>query len=234
MKNSLSRLSLLLNKKNSTLIVLGFISIFYSVGILGHGLPTTFGLMLNLTPGFLTVFAFLVLFLSLVQDTLRTPVKPQIIWIVVAYIVTFTLEAVGVATGLIFGAYSYGVSLGPRLFETPLIIGLNWVIVILGITVAVRKISSNPLVVAGFVGVLAVVFDIILEPLAIDSRMDYWTWEGVVVPLHNYIAWFVISFVFSFSYVKFVKNPLKSFILPGYWIIQMIFFLAIRLFVLEV
>ncbi|NCN04159.1 MAG: carotenoid biosynthesis protein [Spirochaetales bacterium] len=234
MKNSLNWLSLWLNKKNSTLIILGIIGIFYSVGILGHGLPTIFGLMISMTPGFLTVFAFFVLFLSIVQDSLRTPVKPQLIWILVAYLITFTLEAVGVATGLIFGAYSYGESLGPRLFETPLIIGLNWVIVILGITVAIRKFSSNSLVVSTTVGFLAVGFDFVLEPLAIDPRMDYWTWEGVVIPLHNYVAWFVISFVFSFSYAKFVKNPLKSFLLPGYWIIQMTFFLAIRLFVLEV
>jgi putative membrane protein len=42
------------------------------------------------------------------------------------------LEVVGVKTGLIFGEYKYGSTLGIKLFEVPLIIGFNWVFVILG------------------------------------------------------------------------------------------------------
>jgi bisanhydrobacterioruberin hydratase len=42
---------------------------------------------------------------------------------VLVYISGFVIESVGVNTGLIFGEYIYGGTLGYQIFETPLIIG---------------------------------------------------------------------------------------------------------------
>lgn len=224
----------MMNLNHANVISLGLLSIFFSVGVLGHSLPQTFDLMILLTPWVLFISAGLVLYISLAQDSVRGPIKPHLLWIVICYFITFALEALGVATGLVFGSYTYGSTLGLQLFDTPLVIGLNWVIVILGITIAVKRVFNHPLLVSISVGILAVIFDIILEPLAIDPRMDYWAWEGGDVPLHNYIAWFVISFVFALAYGLKVKSPIKSWILPGYWIIQTIFFIAIRAFALGV
>ena len=38
----------------------------------------------------------------------------------------FLIEALGVNTGIIFGHYSYGKGLGLKIFNTPVIIGINW------------------------------------------------------------------------------------------------------------
>jgi len=226
--------SKIMNLKHANVISLGLLSIFFSVGVLGHSLPQTFDIMILLTPWVLFISAGLVLFLSLSQDSIRGSSKPHLLWILICYLITFALEAIGVATGVIFGSYTYGATLGLQLFNTPLVIGLNWVIVILGITITVKRVLNHPILVSVSVGILAVLFDVILEPLAIDPRMDYWKWTGVDVPLHNYIAWFVISFIFALAYVLKVKNPMKSWILPGYWLIQTIFFIAIRAFALGV
>ena len=39
----------------------------------------------------------------------------------------FIVEVVGVNTGIIFGEYTYGKTLGLTLFSTPLIMGINWI-----------------------------------------------------------------------------------------------------------
>src|SRR5690606_27651627 len=50
--------------------------------------------------------------------------------IAIVYLAGFAIEAVGVATGSIFGTYSYSDVLGPKLLDTPLIIGINWLMLI--------------------------------------------------------------------------------------------------------
>lgn len=46
----------------------------------------------------------------------------------VTMFVGFAVEALGVTTGVIFGAYHYTDRMGPRLHEVPLVIGINWAI----------------------------------------------------------------------------------------------------------
>jgi len=41
-------------------------------------------------------------------------------------IIGFLIEVIGVKTGYIFGRYYYGQSLGYHLLSVPLLIGLNW------------------------------------------------------------------------------------------------------------
>ena len=55
-----------------------------------------------------------------------------LIWCLIVYTVTFSLEVLGTSTGIIFGSYTYGNTLGLKFLGVPLIIGFNWVFVILG------------------------------------------------------------------------------------------------------
>ena len=50
-----------------------------------------------------------------------------------------TAEAVGVRTGAIFGAYSYGDVLGARLLAVPPVIGFNWTLTLLGALLLGRR-----------------------------------------------------------------------------------------------
>ena len=50
---------------------------------------------------------------------------------VLIYCLGFGIEYLGVHTGLIFGSYQYGDALGYKLASIPLLIGVNWVLLIL-------------------------------------------------------------------------------------------------------
>ncbi|MCK9279799.1 MAG: carotenoid biosynthesis protein [Melioribacteraceae bacterium] len=202
--------------------VIPFFIIMYSVGITGHLIDATRPLMIILTP-FTLLLCSTVLFYSIHKE-----INSQLLgWLISTYIITFVLEAYGTASGLIFGAYKYGDVLGWSLFDVPLIIGVNWVIVILGGLTLSLLISKNIYISSIITGIIAVLFDFILEPLAM--KLDYWQWSGNIIPLQNFTAWFIIAVVFSLGF-NFKKIKINSKIPLYYIIIQSIFFLVLRLF----
>lgn len=108
--------------------VLFILSSFYAVGVLWHAIPFTFPIMLLLTPYVLLIFGLFIFFSALPEGG-----KPFLLWAAATFVVTFAAEAVGVATGEVFGQYLYGDVLGIKLFGVPLLIGFNWTVVVLGI-----------------------------------------------------------------------------------------------------
>lgn len=105
----------------------------YGVGLAGMLLPLSRELFIAITPLNL-IFATLFLFYR------RWPARRVIITGLVLFIASFLVEAVGVNTGMIFGSYSYGSALGPRLWNTPVIIGLNWFVLIYCTNVISRQL----------------------------------------------------------------------------------------------
>lgn len=199
-----------------------FLYLIFTVGIIGHLVDQLIPIMLYLTPFTLLLTGSVVLYKSYKFSN-----KLFLSWIIITYLITFSLEVIGVKTGLIFGEYLYGETLGLKLFDVPLIIGFNWVFVILGAISIARIISKNNLVVSLIAALIAVIFDFILEPVAI--KLDYWQWSENIIPLQNYAAWFLIAFFSSFLYEQF-KIKTDSKISIHYLIIQFIFFLFINLF----
>ncbi|WP_052078286.1 carotenoid biosynthesis protein [Spirochaeta lutea] len=220
-----------MEKRYNTVPAMIFIGVFYAIGVIGHAIPRFYPFMLLLTPWVLGVFGVLVTALAFYSEKNAIPFLPTLLWLGVVYIATFLLEVLGVATGSVFGEYSYGETLGIQVFHTPIVIGLNWVIIILGLTIFVGNFVRNMYVHALGTGILATLFDFILEPVAI-SKLDYWTWAERNVPIQNYIAWFIISYIFALVYIRFVPHQLKGWTLPGYVLIQLLFFLSLRIFVL--
>lgn len=201
---------------------------FFIIGAISHAIPDLQAYMLVLTPYILLIFgAFCVYTLLREQDNFL------LLWLLVVFLVSFSLESLGVATGLIFGHYTYGTVLGMHILGVPPIIGFNWALVILAASRFVQRISSNikPVIVATLAASLCVLFDVILEPLAI--RLGYWNWAPTIhtfqsVPLQNYAAWFVIAFLSSFFLVRRVK-PGNSRFCEIYILIQTGFFLITRI-----
>lgn len=149
-----------------------------------------------------------------------------LLWVLSTYALTFVLEALGTHTGLIFGAYTYGQGLGLRLFAVPLVIGFNWTIVVLGIHAWVSRLPH------AFLRILAtaagcVFFDVVMEPAAINPRMDYWTWAGGDVPFQNYLAWFVIAALATAWFEALDLKPAGLFA-KAFVVIQLAFFLILN------
>jgi putative membrane protein len=127
-----------------------------------------------------------------------------VLFAVLAILTGFFAEVAGVATGLIFGEYSYGATLGWKLWEVPLVIGLNWFLLSYVCCSILRFENKLIRTLAG--AALMVLLDLIIEPVAI--HYDFWSWALVEVPLQNYLAWFVIALIPCglFCYLPFKKN----------------------------
>jgi putative membrane protein len=203
---------LLFAKKIYVQIIL---TILYIVGLIGFiWIPNYF---LKLTPLFL-LLNFIVLALFQTHRTV-TIVRFGLL----IFVCGFAIEMIGVTTGHIFGFYQYGNGLGFKLKETPLIIGLNWLI--LTYTTAQISIHSLPkksIYLQSLIGAsLMLSIDIFIEMVA--PKLDFWTFEEGFVPPQNYIAWFVISFFFNLAYHT-IEFKSKNKMAQTVFVLQFLFF----------
>jgi putative membrane protein len=136
------------------------------------------------------------------------------VYVCVVYVGGFILEAVGVATGRVFGAYHYTEVLGYGVANVPLVIGLNWAVLIYAACVAVGGRAAHlPIWAKSLcVGGLLVGLDWLIEPVAI--ALNFWQWHASQVPLQNYGVWFGYSAaaaaVFFYSPVRRCNNGQAS------------------------
>lgn len=210
-----------LNKYINSMKALKALCVIYSVGLVFHLPPQTRGYMFSLTP--LVLFGT---FALVIMPVLLSRDKRTILWLIAVAVITFIIEALGVESGLIFGKYSYGSVLGPGIFGVPYSISLNWVTVIYGSIGIVLLFCRKPWAVLMISPILAVLFDFLLEYVAIV--FNYWNWQGKEVPLRNYTAWWavsVLSAVFFFVFKARVHGILPS----AHFAIQFVYFFLLRL-----
>ena len=200
--------------------VVGFFIIFYLVGITGMLLPFSFPLFVKLIP--------IALLLSTIGFLIYHPEYSAKTWIVflIIYLAGFFIEVAGVNTGKIFGNYSYGESLGISIFNTPLIIGINWLLLVYITISTVEFLNiSNGIKILLSAGIM-LGYDIIIEPLA--PKLDMWMWADNKIPMQNYLAWFILAVVFT-SLVKIVGVKTRNKLAPVLLICQVLFFIILRI-----
>lgn len=108
-------------------------------------------------------------------------------------------EAVGQATGVPFGAYTYTGTLGPELLGVPVVVPLAWVMMAWPALVVGRTLGrSAPAVIA--VGTVALAtWDVFLDPQMVDAGHWRWLDPGPAlplvpgIPLTNYGGWLLVS-----------------------------------------
>lgn len=136
----------------------------------------------------------------------------------------FLLEVAGVQTGLLFGEYAYGPNLGWKVAHTPLLIGINWIMLVYMSVYAARRRASHPVVVAGLAAALMTGIDVLIEPFAM--RFGLWDWQAGVVPLQNYMMWFVASFIFALVFGRMNRGLHNIVALPLLVLMVLFFFLV--------
>ena len=166
-----------------------------------------------------------------------------IFFVVIAVGIGFMAEVTGINTGLLFGNYTYGKALGTKFLQVPLIIGINWFVIIYcsgisiqtllnklvkGVSVQNQKLSVTLKVFSVIIdgAILATLFDWFMEPIAI--KLGFWHWnEDGGIPMYNYLCWFIISAVLlaAFQYFNFRKQNKFAINLL---LIQVMFFLLLR------
>lgn len=197
------------------------IALWYLVGVFGFMIRPLQPFFQKLTPiGIVMAGALLMYF--------HEP-KNRKSWLIFSGIVLtgFVIEMIGVNTQSIFGFYIYGNSLGPKLFNTPLIIGINWLVLIHCITALAKPIRDTwyfPLIGAAAM----VAFDWLMEPVAIAT--DMWYWAFTDIPQKNYIDWFLVS-AFLFLMVRILKVEINNRIAGFLFAMQVLFFLALNILI---
>jgi putative membrane protein len=162
--------------------------IYYLVGIAGLSIPYTRELFRPLIGISLLMSLVLLMFFHKSQGGR--------FWLAVIFVVVggYLFEWIGVNTGLIFGHYAYGKVLGPGFMGTPYLIGFNWLMLIYLVSALLQKVAAAPAT-KWFLGAsLMVGYDVFLEPVAQDLGM--WGWSNNAVPVQNYLAWYLLSFLF--------------------------------------
>ena len=198
-----------------------FIIVFYIVGLLGFSLPLTFEFFRHLTPWALLMASFL---LSLFHNDFN---KKTILIFICIYLTGLIIEILGVNTGIIFGQYSYGKSLGPKIWDTPLILGLNWLFLVYVSSSVANKLKTNIILKIFVASLIMLVYDVVLEQVA--DNLDMWYWHSTSVPLKNYIAWFILSFTFI-SLIKLTKIKTDNRLAFTVLLSQFFFFLGLFIF----
>jgi putative membrane protein len=137
----------------------------------------------------------------------------------------FAIEWVGVHTGVLFGEYDYGASLGYKALGIPIVIGLNWYCVVLSSVSISNYLTVNKVVKAVIAALLCTFLDFLIEPIAI--RYDFWSWGGNEIPIYNYVCWFGFSFIFALLYLRYSAKPNKT--ATALFFIWLVFFTLLNL-----
>lgn len=202
-----------------------FIITFYIIGALGFLIPYSREFFITITPLALLLSTYL-----LVVYHKRYTRKDVFIFATIA-VSGFFLEAIGVNTGIIFGHYRYGHALGLKLFHTPLLIGINWLFLTYTATSVSEKMTNKTALQIVIAPALMVMYDLILEQLA--PGMQMWSWISPVVPVGNYLTWWVVGFLFV-SLIKIsgidTRNPLAPILFVSQFLFLAVIFVVLSLF----
>ncbi len=202
--------------------VIAFFIIFYIVGFMGLIIPYTHHIFIRLFPS--VIILSFVAILVFHQETYNF--KTILVLATIA-ITGFLVEVAGVRTHLIFGNYVYGEALGFKIFNTPLIIGLNWVMLsyasgsvteILNINIPLKIVTAS---------CLMIIYDIVMEQIA--PMLGMWSWEDNIVPFSNYLAWFILAFLFQ-TFIRLIRVNVKNSIAVPLYLIQILFFISLFIY----
>ena len=199
----------------------GLVLLFHITGFVGLAFSDDPSFYLRFTPLTLGLTALLLLWFQKGRDAS--------FWGFCATVVLlgFGAEFVGVNTGKVFGHYTYGDTLGFKLFDqqpfrgVPPMIGLNWLVITYLGGMLTRYLPLGELACTLLAATLMVGFDACLEPVA--GRFDFWHWTAGVIPFQNFRDWFIFACVLQmlFNRTTFSKrNPL----VPLVYLTQLLFF----------
>ena len=87
--------------------------------------------------------------------------------IFVLFLIGFFVEVLGVYSRLLFGEYHYGKTLGFQFLGVPLIIGVNWVLLVVSSYAVSSYFVSNSILKVVLPSIIMVLLDLMIEPVAI-------------------------------------------------------------------
>jgi putative membrane protein len=145
--------------------------------------------------------------LSVVHAALARGVRTAAGLLLLVVVTAVAFEAVGLATGVPYGSYTYSDALGPTLLGVPFLVPLAWLMMAWPSWVLAERLARpvgrrwrTAVRIAAAAGVFAA-WDVVLDPQMVQA--GYWTWEhpspglpGIdTVPLTNLAGWLLAGVV---------------------------------------
>lgn len=193
---------------------------FYAVGLLLFTIPPTRPLFVHIT-----ALSILLVISAVLYHHKRWDLKTICLFMFVA-MSSFLIEAKGVSSGMLFGNYQYDSGLSIKVFNTPLIIGINWLFLVYASNSIATQITHKALYKILLGTILMVAYDLVLELAA--PPMNMWHFNSFYPPIENFIMWFVVSFLFHVLFVIF-KIDTDNSSARALFGIQILFFIVISL-----
>ncbi|WP_345953737.1 carotenoid biosynthesis protein [Mucilaginibacter sp. PAMB04168] len=207
-----------LSKTTVSVIV---IILFHFVGLIGFMVPSFRPVFSKLVPFHLLLMLAVVLVNHYKADSRFW----RFAWLV--FVMGIVVEWIGVHKHWIFGDYDYGRTLGVKIFDIPLMIGINWFLLIYATGVLMQRSRLKSAAARVFLGAaLLVLLDLLIEPIAI--KFDYWSWAGGVPTLKNYIGWFFVSTAFLGLFEACKIKP-QTIVAPILLLVEFVFFGLLQL-----
>jgi len=149
---------------------------------------------------------------SLIHGKQTLGLKNILAFFAIAAIVSFSLEFVGVTTGLVYGEYLFSELLGPKILGiVPWVIPIAWFMMIYAsftITNHIIPRVNAVIPLAFFDSVVMTTWDLMLDP--VSAKLGYWTWitPGTFfgVGFHNFLGWLATTFIIFYLFRKFFTS----------------------------
>ena len=199
----------------------GLVLLFHVTGFVGLAFSKNSDFYLRFTPLTLVLTAGLLLAFQLRRNLSFWGFCISVV------LLGFAVEFIGVNTGKIFGHYSYGNTLGFKLFDVqpfvgvPPLIGLNWLVLTYVCGILARYLPLPELPRTLLAALLMVGLDLCLEPVA--GQFDFWHWSANVIPLQNFRDWFIVACVLQMLFNR-ANFPKVNALAPLVYLTQLLFF----------
>lgn len=191
--------------------------VFHLIGLIGIGLFHSDTIVAT-TP-FHLLLMLVLLFITTANDV------RFMLWAAITFIMGYAVEWIGVHTGWLFGDYVYGDVLGVKWNGIPILIGVNWILVMAGAVTIAERLFHHKILTPVTAATIAAAYDWLLEPVAV--QLNFWQWQDGVIPFYNYLCWWVISLLIAILWQVLRVKPNQFSI--ALFITQVLFFIALRL-----
>jgi putative membrane protein len=157
----------------------------------------------------------ILLLFSLWHASVALGVRLTLAFLAITTVTSWVFEEIGVATGLVYGAYHYTSTLGPWLGSVPIVIPLAWFMLVYPSYVIANLVGHGwpvgtpagrgHLVRLALIGALVMTaWDLVVDPILSGPTVGAWVWERggpyYGVPLQNSLGWIVTTFTVYLLY----------------------------------
>lgn len=206
-------------KPSKTNLSIVLLILLHGVGVLGIGF--------QLKPDLVTLSWMNLLLTALLMLWNKTEKpKPFYCFLFLVLLLGLSVEIIGVATGFPFGSYYYGDALGWKVWGVPVVLGVNWWILVYASIHTAAFLTKNKTYRIILPPALMLAVDTVIEPLC--ATLDFWYWKDAHVPWQNYLSWYIISLAFMWAYYSWFSIEKPNRVAIAAFLVQLLFFTTLN------